>query len=187
MKRRDFVKQIGTAGAGVFAAVDRTVAGSQNKDGLLLEEAEAFDDPGGWTLDAQFLDQMGSTYLLAHGLGVPVADATTTVRFPSAGNYRVFVRTMNWVPGQRPGAFHLLVDGQPLPQEFGVKGDRTWRWQSGGVVPVNKTTLKLGLRDLQSFGGRCDAILFAKDTGAAYHPPDSRGVEKLSRGATGRW
>ncbi|MFM9031095.1 MAG: pyridine nucleotide-disulfide oxidoreductase, partial [Opitutaceae bacterium] len=43
----------------------------------LLLEAESFQNPGGWSLDTQFIDLMGSPYLLAHGLGEPVKDATT--------------------------------------------------------------------------------------------------------------
>ena len=39
----------------------------------MLVEAEAFEDLGGWTLDTQFTFEMGSPYLLAHGLGRPVA------------------------------------------------------------------------------------------------------------------
>jgi len=35
----------------------------------ILIEAEEFDDFGGWTLDSQFETEMGSPYLLAHGLG----------------------------------------------------------------------------------------------------------------------
>ena len=42
-------------------------------------EAESFTDHGGWSLDTQFIREMGSPYLLAHGLGRPVADATTKV------------------------------------------------------------------------------------------------------------
>ena len=38
----------------------------------VLLEAEQFADLGGWDLDQQSMDQMGSPYLLAHGLGVPV-------------------------------------------------------------------------------------------------------------------
>ena len=38
-------------------------------------EAESFAHPGGWQLDTQFIQQMGSPYLLAHGLGKPVEDA----------------------------------------------------------------------------------------------------------------
>ena len=43
----------------------------------VLVEAEGFADPGGWVLDQQSMDRMGSPYLLAHGLGVPVKDAST--------------------------------------------------------------------------------------------------------------
>src|SRR3954454_3162100 len=90
--------------------------------GVVFIEAESFKDRGGWALDTQFVHIMGSPYLLAHGLGVPVKDATTTVTFPATGAYRVFVRTKDWVahwnaPGQ-PGRFQLLVDGQPLKPTF---------------------------------------------------------------------
>ncbi|PHX93049.1 MAG: hypothetical protein CK546_09415 [Pedosphaera sp.] len=63
----------------------------------VLVEAESFKAPGGWVLDTQFIETMGSPYLMAHGLGTPVADATTTVKLPQAGNWRVWVRTMDWV------------------------------------------------------------------------------------------
>ena len=50
------------------------------------------------------MEQMGSPYLLAHGLGVPVQDAVTTAKFPVAGTYRVWVRTRDWVaPWKAPG------------------------------------------------------------------------------------
>ena len=42
-------------------------------------------DAGGWSLDAQFMDVMGSPYLLAHGLGVRVTDAKAYVSFPEQG------------------------------------------------------------------------------------------------------
>jgi len=37
-----------------------------------LVETGAFDDLGGWVLDQQFMDLMGSPFLLAHGMGVRV-------------------------------------------------------------------------------------------------------------------
>ena len=55
----------------------------------VLVEAESFDDRGGWEIDTQFIELMGSPYLLAHGLGEPVKDAVTTAKFPAPGNYRV--------------------------------------------------------------------------------------------------
>ena len=62
----------------------------------VLVEAEDFADYGGWVLDSQFESQMGSPYLLAHGLGRPVAAARTTVSIPEAGEYAVLVRTRDW-------------------------------------------------------------------------------------------
>ena len=38
----------------------------------------------------------GSPYLMAHGMGVPVEDASTTISFPESGTYYVYVRTYNW-------------------------------------------------------------------------------------------
>ena len=71
----------------------------------VLVEAEAFEDLGGWVLDQQFMDLMGSPYLLAHGMGVPVADARTHVDFGEGGRRRVWVRTRDWVaPWKAPGA-----------------------------------------------------------------------------------
>lgn len=76
-----------------------------------LVEAEAFADLGGWSVDQQFMDQMGSSYLLAHGLGHPVADAKTRVALPTAGKYRLWVRTRDWVAPYGAGQFQVLVDG----------------------------------------------------------------------------
>jgi hypothetical protein len=129
----------------------------------LLVEAESFAEHGGWKLDTQFIELMGSPYLLAHGLGKPVKDATTTVQFPATGKYRVWVRTKDWVaqwkaPGT-PGRFQLLVDGQPLAETFGTKGAE-WFWHDGGTVEITRQQTPLALRDLTGFDGRCDAIYF---------------------------
>ena len=45
-------------------------------------------DAGGWSLDVQFADVMGSAYLLAHGKGLRVLDATAGAEVPEAGNWR---------------------------------------------------------------------------------------------------
>jgi FAD dependent oxidoreductase len=141
----------------------------------VLIEAESFDDHGGWSLDTQFIQTMGSPYLLAHGLGVPVKDATTTVKIPTAGKYHVWVRTFDWVarwkaPGQ-PGRFQLVVDGKPLAETFGTKG-ADWTWQNGGTVELG-TKATLALHDLTGFDGRCDAICFTRDDNA---PPNASDI-----------
>ena len=138
----------------------------------VLLEAEQFKQFGGWVLDQQFMDQMGSAYLLAHGLGEPVADAVTSARFPAAGTYRVWVRTRDWVaPWKAPGApgrFQLLIDGKPLRVTFGTEGE-AWHWQDGGTVKVGREAA-VALHDLTGFEGRCDAVLFSADLG--FQPPN---------------
>ena len=52
----------------------------------LLVEAESFTEKGGWVVDQQFMDLMGSPYLLAHGLGSPVENASTNVQLPENGD-----------------------------------------------------------------------------------------------------
>ena len=66
----------------------------------LLIEAESFTDKGGWVVDPRFVEQMGSPYLMAHGMGKQVADAKTQIKIPKKGKYKVWVRTKNWAPGK---------------------------------------------------------------------------------------
>lgn len=70
-------------------------ADGQSGEGIFIE-AESFSSKGGWCVDQQFMDRMGSPYLIAHGLGKPVEDAVTTVEIPRNGTYHVWVRTYNW-------------------------------------------------------------------------------------------
>lgn len=146
-------------------------AGSNGQQVLL--EAEQFADLGGWEVDQQAMDVMGSPYLLAHGLGVPVKDAVTTARFPEKGTYRVWVRTRDWVaPWKAPGApgkFQLLVNGKPLAETFGTKG-ADWHWHDGGTVQVDREA-RVALHDLTGFEGRCDAIVFSRDM--QFTPPNA--------------
>jgi hypothetical protein len=141
----------------------------------LFVEAETFENLGGWSLDTAFTQIVGSPYLLAHGLGKPCADATTTVDVPAAGKYRVWVRTKDWVahwkaPGT-PGRFQVLVDGKPLATEFGTVG-ADWHWQPGGELELPVGKVKLALHDLTGFDGRCDAILLSSDAG--FQPPTGK-------------
>ncbi|WP_066903305.1 FAD-dependent oxidoreductase [Millisia brevis] len=128
----------------------------------ILIEAEEFDDFGGWVLDSQFEHEMGSPYLLAHGLGEPVADAGTTIDVDQPGSYRVWVRAKDWVPGHHPGRFTLTIGDTTLDTEFGAN-DRDWSWQDAGVVDLPGGATSLVLHDLTGFDGRCDAIYLGRD------------------------
>ncbi len=138
-------------------------------------EAESFDDRGGWKLDTQFIQQMGSPYLLAHGLGQPVDDAVTTAEIPQAGDYRVWVRTIDWVArwdaSPAPGQFQLWIDENPLESSFGTQGTE-WGWQNGGTVTLDAGPVEMRLRDLTGFDGRCDCIYLTTDLEGEPPPAD---------------
>ena len=149
----------------------------------------------GWVLDQQFMDQMGSPYLLAHGLGYPVSDAIKIVDFPSVGSYKVWVRTYDWVGrwrsestdspkqavGDAPGRFEVIVNGTALtpttvgygPEITAFGADGTdWYWQDGGTVTIsNMNNVEIRLNDLTGYEGRCDAIFFTTDIG--FVPPNA--------------
>ena len=149
----------------------------------LLVEAESFAKRGGWKLDTQFIHEMGSPYLLAHGIGRPVKDATTNVKFPSTGKYKVFVRTKDWVARWdakgSPGKFQLSVGGKRLNTVFGTQGKK-WLWHDGGTVDISSVDVELGLHDLTGFDGRCDAILFTKDLKAVLLPCRGSLIKRMS-------
>lgn len=140
----------------------------------VLVEAERLATPGGWQIDGQFENVMGSPVLIAHGLGVPVTNASGTVSFPETGDYAVWVRTRNWVPAfsnaAAPGRFRVAVNGADLVPVFGETG-AAWHWQSGGTVAVSGASATVTLKDLTGFDGRCDAIAFIKGSGTP--PPDN--------------
>jgi len=129
-------------------------------------EAESFSNRGGWVVDQQVMDIMGSSYMLAHGLGVPVEDAQNIINVQAKGNYRVWVRTRNWVaPWKVEGAtgrFQLLIDNEALDVTFGTEGEE-WHWQDGGSVRLKPGKTRISLHDLTGFEGRCDAVILTTD------------------------
>jgi hypothetical protein len=129
----------------------------------LLVEAESFAHYGGWTLESQFIDEMGSAYLLAHGIGVPREDAWTDIEVPEAGEYRVWVRTKDWVPDYHPGTFQLLINDKPIDKTFGASG-KGWSWELAEHVGLPQGKVRLALHDLTGFDGRCDAIYITNTT-----------------------
>ena len=130
----------------------------------VLIEAESFDDWGGWVNDTQFMDQMGSPYLLAHGLGKPVADAKTKF-IAKGGKYNVWVRTKNWTAPWHPdigaGTFNLVVNGEKLPNLLGCQGKGEWLWVKADDVTLKDGENTLALHDCDGFDGRVDAIVFS--------------------------
>lgn len=167
----------------LMAAVGLTAWAAWAAEPPVVLEAERFAELGGWTVDSQFLDQMGSPYLLAHGLGRPVADASTVFAVASAGEYDVYVRTMNWTARWSTGAagrFRLVVNGTEFATELGL-GDAEWRWARAGRVALVAGDNAVALRDLTGFDGRCDAIAFVRP-GVG---PDGLDASRRFRGEVG--
>ncbi len=160
------------AAMAVLLAACSTALGAE-----VLVEAESFADRGGWVVDQQFMDQMGSPYLLAHGLGQPVANAVTEVEVPRTGGYWIWVRTKDWVPGERwsPGRFRVHVGGGEYKDVLGTKGGGKWHWRRIGAYKAYTTTIRLELEDLAGFDGRCDCIYLTLDPDA--RPPQGPGEE----------
>jgi hypothetical protein len=139
---------------------------SIKRNNTILIEAESFDDPGGWVTDQQSMDSMGSPYLLAHGLGVPVENAETKIEITDPGQYNVWVRTRNWTApwtdAEPPGRFQVLFNSIPLKTIFGTEKPE-WHWQYGGTLFLDKGKNRIALLDLTGFDGRCDAIVLTTD------------------------
>lgn len=129
-------------------------------------EAESFNHKGGWVVDQQFMDQMGSPYLLAHGIGNPVEDAYTELYIPQQGEYWVYVRTYNWTSpwkeGEGIGKFRLCINKKSLPAQLGNQGKK-WGWQLAGRIKLKQQKVEIRLKDLSGFDGRCDAIYLTTD------------------------
>lgn len=139
----------------------------QTRAASLLVETESFSHKGGWMIDQQFMDEMGSPYLLAHGMGIPVEDASTEILLPQIATYYIYVRTFNWTSpwyqGSGPGAFQLLFNGKKTTTKpLGAEGSQ-WNWQAAGQVKVRNTGATIALHDLTGFDGRCDAIYFTTE------------------------
>lgn len=145
---------------GKFSGPERAFPYGKN-DSILLP-ASAFGHLGGWIPDSQFISGLHSTFLLAHGLGTPVEDASTTFRVLHGGEYNVWVRTRNWTAkwshGAAPGIFGIMIDGETSGTTFG-NGQSDWSWQYGGKVYLKCGIHSLALRDLTGFDGRCDSVL----------------------------
>ncbi|MBC7287718.1 MAG: FAD-dependent oxidoreductase, partial [Armatimonadetes bacterium] len=127
-------------------------------------EAEQFPELGGWKIDSQFLEQMGSSYLLAQGLHGPVEDARTEIELPAEGLWTVWVRTKNWCPDVQPppGRFTVRIGGNES-EVLGTHTNDRWRWQRAGAFHLTGGRHELRLHDLTGEYGRCDCILLTDD------------------------
>ena len=59
-----------------------------------------------------------------------------------------------------PGKFTVKI-GNEYSKQFGASGEKGWKWYNGGTVQItDPSKVKVALKDLTGFDGRCDAIYF---------------------------
>jgi len=143
-------------------------------------EAESLNDLGGWVVDTASSESIGSAYIMAHGMGIPVDDAYGEINIPSDGEYYVWALTRDWTAewsvAEPLGKFIIKLDGNDLSNILGTNGSE-WAWQLAGKLFLDQGKHTLALRDLTGFNGRCDAILV---TNCADTPCSTKdGIEKL--------
>lgn len=167
-----------------FAAI---MSGCSRPTEDIFLEAENMSDCGGWVVDQQSMMQMGSPYLMAHGMGRAVEDATTELTLDESGSYRMWVRTRDWTrhwgKEQSAGQFQVVINGKATKVVFGTE-QAEWHWQDGGIVRLNKGVNRIALHDLTGFNGRCDAIYFAADKRAT-PPTDSEALAAFRKEKSG--
>ena len=115
-------------------------------------------DAGGWGLDVQFMDTVGSPYLIAHGRGIRVVDAVARVAVPKSGKWNVWVRSRKWVDGA--GRFRVLVGGKDTGHVFGASQSE-WAWECGGKVELAAGETEVRLVDLDGFDGRMAGVVLS--------------------------
>lgn len=140
------------------------------------------DNPRSWYINQQMMDIRGSSYIIAHGFGIPVPDVGTEITVSEGGTYRVYAATRDWAmpEGSGAGLFEIHINGTPLDTVFGNRGGGEWIWQDGGTVELSPGTTHLTLHDLNGWQARVDAVFLTNE--AEYTPPnDFDGMMTLRR------
>lgn len=124
-------------------------------------EAESFKNLGGWVIDQQSMETIHSSYIMAHGMGVPVADAVHEFEVNTRGEYTVWVFTRDWTAvwdvKNPAGKFKIGINGVLFDTELGTNG-KDWAWQKAGKAELFCGKNSICLHDLTGFNGRCDAV-----------------------------
>lgn len=138
----------------------KSVIGYDNMNEIFIE-AESFKNRGGWFLDTASMETLHSSYLMAHGMGMPVEDATTDFEIENDAEYFVWALTRDWTSVwnvENPaGKFKIKIDDNELECVLGTNGCE-WAWQQAGCVRLKTGLHTVALHDITGFNGRCDAI-----------------------------
>ena len=143
-------------------------------------EAESLKNKGGWVVDTASMEVLHSAYLMAHGMGEPVADAFDEINISVSDDYYVWALTRDWTATwnvkESAGKFKILIDDQALENTLGTNG-KDWAWQFAGKCSLSIGNHKLALHDLTGFNGRCDALYLSNTQNPP--PNDIKALDKM--------
>lgn len=129
-------------------------------------EAEDFHFKGGWMAEKPVggVNISNNNILRVLGGKVKAADAIAVIRVKTAGNYTVWVRTIDY-PANNPGTrlFRVAVNEQAL-EESGKHGKDTYYWEKAGTAQMDTGENVVRLQDSRGNFGRCDAVLLTMET-----------------------
>ncbi len=131
----------------------------------IVIDASSFKEQGGWVLDTQFVVNMGTPYLLAHGLGKPVENAKTEFEVECQGEYTIYAYTFNWLAPwkkEAAGKFKIQVDNIECETVFGTTSE-TWGWEKGTKISLEKGSHIISLNDLTGYEGRCGIVVLSDE------------------------
>ncbi|MCP4858102.1 MAG: FAD-dependent oxidoreductase [Fuerstiella sp.] len=146
---------------------------------VIWQEAESLSEVGGWSNDSQHVDIMGSPYLLATGVGRPVADAIGKVTVTETSTYRLWVRCRDWYPSHSPGRFSVSIGGRKSSTSFGKADADAWQWIDGGDFELVAGDTEVRVIDRSGWWGRCDTIVLATGDFTPANEPDALAAQRL--------
>ncbi len=132
----------------------------------ILVEAEWLEIHGGFQLQ----EANGPTTFLTAGPRGQVAPAAGAIQIPTAGAWRLWVRSRSW-PEDRPGMrnFAVSLAGARSLTVFGnhrTTVNEWWAWEDGGVFQLDAGPILVVLGESNTAQAQCDAILLTRGDGA---------------------
>ncbi len=140
-------------------------------------EAESFKNLGGWVIDQQSMETIHSSYIMAHGMGIPVEDAVTEFEVLEDGEYNVWALTRDWTAvwdvKDSAGKFQIRINDLTLETVLGTNG-KDWAWQRAGKINLKCGKNQIAFHDLTGFNGRCDAVYLTTEDSVPNSTEDLR-------------
>ena len=126
-------------------------------------DAAEFESYGGFTLETQFVREMGQAYLLANGVGEAVKPASVTFKVTEGGHYRIHIRTKNWHPDTVTDGIFTEIDGIRTDKISGGAHIRDWYFDVAGDYLLGPGSHTLKIYDTNGWFARFACVIITND------------------------